>query len=217
MKLYIANQNYSSWSLRAWLILHKMALPFEEVKLKLFTEHFYKSLQGIAANAKVPALQDGDFTLCESLAIGEYINEAYCNGTAWPTDTKRRAQARAVSAEMVSSFSALRNAMPMNIRARRLVDISVAVQKDIKRIEQIFAQSAQYQQQGGWLFGPWSIADAMFAPVVLRFKTYGVALIPAAQRYCEHALQCESLQLWIAQALEETDIVPEDEAGIDIY
>ncbi|MFC0117110.1 glutathione S-transferase [Pseudoalteromonas xiamenensis] len=211
MKLFIANKNYSSWSLRAWLILNKLDIKHEEIMLKLFTKAFYQSLQGIAANSKVPAIQDGELTVCESLAIGEYISEAYCSGAGWPSTVAERAKARALSAEMVSSFTALRTAMPMNIRANRRVDITVAVQKDISRINEIFSQHSNYE--GGWLFGNWSIVDAMYAPVVLRFKTYGVYLSPQAQQYCNHVLGCPTLKRWIDAALEETDIVPEDEAG----
>ncbi|CCQ12303.1 Glutathione S-transferase [Pseudoalteromonas luteoviolacea B = ATCC 29581] len=213
MKLFIGNKNYSSWSLRAWLVLEHLNIDAQIIPLKLFTENFYSELSGISATKKVPALKDGDFNLCESLAIAEYINETYCNGRGWPKENKKRAHARALSAEMISSFHALRNAMPMNIRAKRWVNIDTAVQKDIQRIDAIFNLASQ--QKGGYLFGDWSIVDAMYAPVVLRFVTYGVFLSPNAQHYCEHVMQCPILQKWITEALKETDIVPEDEAGIE--
>ena len=216
MKLYIGNKNYSSWSLRAWLIMDKLNISFEEVKLQLFTDAFYNELEGISETRKVPALVDGKLHIWESLAIAEYISEVYCSGKGWPQDRFQRARARAISQEMATGFFALRSEAPMNIRAKRKLEFSEAAQKDIARIEQIFTNQMQtFAGRGNWLFGSWSIADAMYAPVLLRFKTYGVALSTTAQLYMEHALQCPSLQKWIAAALLETDILVEDEAGIE--
>ncbi len=164
---------------------------------------------------KVPALIDGDLAVWDSLAICEYINDAYLNGRAWPENLNKRAHARSVAAEMHSGFLALRNEMPMNIRAKRHVELSEHAKKDIARIDEIFSMRPQ-SSSNTWLYGEFSIVDAMFAPVVLRFKTYQVTLSSPAQAYCDQVLSCPVLNNWIAHALQETDIVTSDEAGEDI-
>ncbi|WP_164517639.1 glutathione S-transferase family protein [Pseudoalteromonas rubra] len=215
MKLYIGNKNYSTWSLRAWLMIERYELNFEEVALKLETEGFYKALSGLSPTQKVPLLVDGELVVWESLAICEYINEAYLSGEAWPACPKLRARARALSSEMHSGFLALRAEMPMNIRAQRHVQLSAAAQKDIARIGQIWqAQLSESEGHGGWLFGRWSIVDAMFAPVVMRFITYGIDLGPLAKAYMDKVVTCPTMQKWCAEALLEQDVVPGDEAGL---
>ncbi|USD67429.1 glutathione S-transferase family protein [Vibrio sp. SCSIO 43136] len=215
MKLFIANQNYSSWSLRAWVIFAQYNLEPEVVKLKLFTEEFYQVLKEVTPAAKVPALVDGDLKLWDSLAILEYINEAYLDNQAWPSDPSERAVARAISAEMHSGFTHIRNDLPMNCRAQRKVDLSSDVLKEIARIDEIWStQMAQYPD--GWLFGEWSIADAMYAPVALRFKTYGIELSEGAKRYQQKQFESAAIQRWLEEASSETDIVELDEAGTDI-
>lgn len=212
MKLYIGNQNYSSWSLRAWLIFMHYDIDVEIRKIKLFTEDFYNTLEDVTPTAKVPTLVGDDVTVWDSLAILEYVNDAYLNGKAWPQSLSERAKARAVSAEMHSGFMALRNEMPMNCRARRKITLSSQALKDIERIDQIWSeQMAQYPD--GWLFGEWSIADAMYAPVVLRTLTYGIPLSEKATQYQQKVLKSETMQRWLAEASLETDIVEEDEAG----
>ena len=148
----------------------------------------------------------------DSLAILEYVNEAFLDGKAWPQSLTERAKARAISAEMHSGFMALRNEMPMNCRAKRTVTLSKDALKDIERIDQIWSlQMEQYPD--GWLFGEWSIADAMYAPVVLRTLTYGVALSERATQYQQKVLNSDTMQRWLAEASLEKDIVVEDEAG----
>ncbi|MEZ8386028.1 glutathione S-transferase, partial [Vibrio splendidus] len=159
MQLYIGNQNYSTWSLRAWLIFDNYNLNAEVIKLKLFTSDFYDTLAKVTPTAKVPTLVDGDVAVWDSLAILEYVNDAHLNGEAWPSSVKERAHARAISAEMHSGFFAVRNEMPMNCRAQRKLTLSEEALKDIARIDAIWsAQMEQYPE--GWLFGEWSIADA---------------------------------------------------------
>lgn len=217
MKLYIGNKNYSTWSLRAWLILEKHALQFEEITLSLDTDAFYKRLENLSPTKKVPTLIDDENTVWESLAICEYINDRYLSGAAWPQCLEYKAKARAMACEMLAGFMAVRNELPMNIRAHRKVVLSEQAIKEIKRIEAIWSeQYLQFKQQGGWLFGQWSIADAMFAPVVLRFKTYGIEVNEAATGYINHTLDCPSLQKWIMESALETDIVEHDEAGIEV-
>ncbi len=212
MKLYIGNQNYSSWSLRAWLIFMHYDIDVEIRKIKLFTEDFYNTLEDITPTAKVPTLVGDDVTVWDSLAILEYVNDAYLNGKAWPQSLSVRAKARAISAEMHSGFMALRNEMPMNCRARRKITLSSQTLKDIERIDQIWSEQME-QYPEGWLFGEWSIADAMYAPVVLRTITYGIPLSEKATQYQQKVLKSETMQRWLAEASLETDIVEEDEAG----
>lgn len=212
MQLFIGNQNYSSWSLRAWLIFSQYNLDVEVIKLKLFTEDFYQTLEGITPTAKVPILVDEDITVWDSFAILEYVNERYLQGSAWPSDVLERAKARAISAEMHSGFFDLRNELPMNIRARRNVKLSDGALKDIARIDAIWAEQAKLYPDG-WLFGEWSITDAMYAPVALRFLTYGIELSEGAKAYQKKVLTSDSLQQWLKDASFEKDIVEEDEAG----
>ncbi|ARV74636.1 glutathione S-transferase family protein [Vibrio campbellii] len=215
MKLFIANQNYSSWSLRAWLIFSQFKLDVEVTQLKLFTEDFYKTLEGITPTAKVPTLVDGYATVWDSLAILEYVNEQYLQGRAWPSNSIERAKARAIASEMHSGFFDLRNKLPMNIRARRKVDLTDGVCKDIARIDAIWAEQAKLYPNG-WLFGEWSIADAMYAPVALRFQTYGIKLSESAKAYQQKVLASESLKQWLEEASQETDIVEGDEIGVEV-
>lgn len=215
MQLFIANQNYSTWSLRAWLIFTQYNLDVEFIKLKLFTPEFYTTLEEVTPTAKVPTLVDEQIAVWDSLAILEYVNDQYLDGQAWPSDAGQRALARAISAEMHSGFFNLRNEMPMNCRAKRKVDISAGAKQEIARIDQIWSQQMQAFPDG-WLFGQWSIADAMYAPVVLRFQTYGIELSPLAEQYAQKVLSSAAIQRWLTEASEETDIVEEDEAGVEI-
>ncbi|CAM2940926.1 glutathione S-transferase family protein [Vibrio mytili] len=215
MQLFIGNQNYSSWSLRAWLIFSQYDLNVEVTKLKLFTEDFYRTLEGITPTAKVPTLVHNNITVWDSLAILEYVNEQLLQGKAWPSHAAERAKARAIASEMHSGFTDLRNELPMNIRARRNVTLSAGAMKDIARIDAIWSEQAKQYPQG-WLFGEWSIADAMYAPVALRFQTYGIELSESASAYQRKVLTSASLQPWLKQASLETDIVEEDEAGEEV-
>lgn len=216
MQLYIGNKNYSSWSLRGWLILKAFDLPFTEEQLKLFTDSFYAEIEKVSGARKVPVLVDGEHVIWDSLAICEYINEAYLAGKAWPQNINDRAEARAVSSEMHSGFFALREEMPMNCRARRVVELSPAAQRDLARIEQIWSGlRSKYKDSGPWLFGQFSIADVMYAPVALRFVTYGVELEGVAKEYMSAIIAHPAVQAWVAEGIAEQDIVEEDEAGID--
>ncbi|WP_026958653.1 MULTISPECIES: glutathione S-transferase family protein [Aliagarivorans] len=212
MQLYIGNQNYSTWSLRPWLVIQHFGLDVETVKLKLFSEQFYAKLAELGAAAKVPTLVDYDLVVWDSLAICEYLNETYLEGKGWPSDPKARAKARSLAAEMHSGFGALRSQMPMNCRARRFVKRTELLNLDITRIEQIWAEQMELYP-GRWLFGEWSIVDAMFAPVVLRFMTYQVELNSYARLYMEKTLSSPHIQQWLAEAAMETDVVDEAEVG----
>jgi glutathione S-transferase len=216
MQLYIGNKNYSSWSLRGWLILKAFDLPFTEKQLKLFTDSFYIEIEKVSGARKVPVLVDDDNVIWDSLAICEYVNEAYLAGKGWPQEVSVRAEARAVSCEMHSGFFALREEMPMNCRARRVVELSDAAQRDLARIVQIWnGLRSKYKDSGPWLFGQFSIADVMYAPVALRFVTYGIELEGAAKEYMNTLIEHPAVKTWVAEGIQERDIVEEDEAGIE--
>ena len=212
LKLIIGNKNYSSWSLRAWLLLATFELEFEEVKESLQADGLKERLGRYSPTSRVPVLIDGDLTVWDTLAIDEYVSEQYLTGRGWPSDTGLRAEARAICAEMHSGFTGLRRELPMHCRALRTVSPSAAAQQDIARIDAIWSH-CMTDYAGPWLFGDFSIADCFYAPVVLRFKTYGIELSEAANRYQSFVLRHDVLNQWVEAGKAETEIVPEDEAG----
>lgn len=207
LTLVIGNKNYSSWSLRPWLVLRQAGIPFEEVRIPLWQPESATLLATWSPSGKVPALHDGDIRVWDSLAICEYLNERFPEQGLWPADAAARAVARSVSAEMHAGFDALRQNMVMNIRARypgkgRTPECLA----DIDRIVAIWTDCrARFGSDGDFLFGRFGIADAMFAPVVLRFQTYDVALEGAARAYADAVLALPALQAWVADAMAETD------------
>ncbi len=217
LKLVIGNKNYSTWSLRPWLLLSGFDISFEEVPLSLRQEGLKARLGEYSDTAKVPVLLDGKLQVWDSLAICEYVSERYLSGQGWPFEVTKRALARAVVAEMHSGFSALRNEMPMNCKAARKVTPSEAAKADIARIDQIWSTYAEPDGAGHLrLFGRFGIADCFFAPVVMRFMTYGTALSTPARSYADSIRQIPALQKWVAAAYRETEVIPEDEAGTPI-
>ncbi len=209
--LVIGNKNYSTWSLRAWLALVKSGVCFEERQLALDTTEFYEQIAEYSPVSQVPVLCIGEHRIHDSLAIAETVNDCFTNGSLLPTDPMQRAEARALCAEMHSGFHAVRNAMPMNIRAvGRRVEHSESIAREIARINAIWNRA----EPGRWLFGEFSIVDAMYAPVVLRFPTYGVELNGRAARYQQTVINDPDVQRWIAESSAETDIVEADEAGL---
>ena len=196
-------------------MLQAFDIPFTEKKLRLFSSEFYEELTQFTPVAKVPVLVDGDLNIWDSLAICEYVNEQYLNGKGWPENAKQRAVARAVVAEMHSGFSALRNEMPMNCRAHRTIELSDEAKKDISRMDLLW-QNCLTESRGPWLFGDFSIADVFYAPAALRFRTYGVELSSSSTEYLQRILSHPALLVWLESALQETDVVIEDEVG-DAY
>ncbi|MBX3669681.1 MAG: glutathione S-transferase family protein [Rhodocyclaceae bacterium] len=186
--LVIGSKNYSSWSVRPWLALKHLGLPFREVQIELFTPRGTEQLAALAPARKVPVLFDGSVVIWESLAIIEYLAETHPQ--LWPRDAAARAHARAAAAEMHAGFAALRGAMPMNIRARgRRVARTPDIERDIARLQQLWTQCrAQFGAGGPYLYGSFSAADAMYAPVVWRFVTYGVQCAGLAADYVQHML-----------------------------
>lgn len=205
--LVIGNKNYSSWSLRPWLLLRYFEIPFEEVYIPLYTPGSVNEIARYSPSGLVPALKDGELMVWDSLAIGEYLNERFPSLGMWPEDKVERALARSVSAEMHAGFSALRQAMSMNIRARRpgrgRTKESLA---DIERVIGIWSDCRERNRaKGAFLFGRFTIADAMFAPVVLRFQTYEVPLVGDARTYADAILALPAMQEWIAAAATEQE------------
>jgi glutathione S-transferase len=222
MRLIIGNRNYSSWSLRAWLVAARCGVPLEVVRLPLDTPEFAARVHALSPSGRVPALQLDGLQVWDSLAIAETLAERFPAAGLWPADAAARAEARAISAEMHAGFGALRRELPMNIRARRRVDVSAAAATDIARVCGIWASCrARFPAKGPWLFGAWSIADAMYAPVVTRFVTYGVgeagdegtADAPVAA-YIRTTCAEPLLAAWSALAREESEVVEADEAGV---
>ena len=216
MKLIIGNKNYSSWSLRAWLLLSVNNISFDEVRISLSTENTGNEIAKHTDAGKVPVLNDNDFIVWDSLAICEYVSEQYLGGKGWPADAKDRALARSYCAEMHSSFFTLRRTMPMNCRAaNRNVQITPDLQKEIVRIDSIWSGlRSRYDNQGPWLFGKFSIADCMFAPVVFRFATYNVAVSESSQKYMKNVLKNPQIQLWLEHAKNEVETIDIEEVGM---
>lgn len=211
--LYIGNRNYSSWSLRAWLALRFMGYDCDVECLPLDTPEFYDRIKDLSAAGRVPVLHDGEQVIWDSLAICEYVAEG-ATGGGWPLPRRLRAHARCAVAEMHSGFGALRSALPMNIRARRRVVIDAAVERDIARMQALWSEALALHDGGaGWLYGERSIADAFFAPVLLRFVTYDVPVTERCRPWVARVLRDAELEAWCVEALSETEIVEADEAG----
>src|SRR6202142_3949826 len=188
LKLVIGNKNYSSWSMRPWLALRANDIAFDEVFIPLYTGDADKQrILGFTGAGKVPVLIDGDVRIWDSLAIIEYLAERFPEKRLWPEHRAQRAHARSVCAEMHSGFAALRNECGMNLhRPVRAIELSAEARANIARIEEIWNECrGRYGQLGPFLFGDFGAADAMFAPVVHRFRTYAVAVTKETQRYME--------------------------------
>ncbi len=211
--LVIGNKNYSSWSLRAWLVMKQTDIAFDEVLVRLFEGGHKARIERYSPAGKVPVLVAGSITVWESLAICEYLAERHPEKQLWPADAVARAHARAICAEMHAGFSALRNAMPMNIRSSHPgKGITPESKRDLERVVAIWERCrADYGQSGEMLFGHFTAADAFYAPVVSRFQTYAVKLSPVAQAYADAVLQLSAMQEWMTAACQETEFIAEDE------
>lgn len=212
LELVIGNRNYSSWSLRPWFLLKALALPFTETRIPLFEPGSAEAIARVSPSGRLPVLRDGDLLVWESLAILETLAERY--PAAWPRDPLQRAVARSVATEMHGGFGALRSELPMNCRARRRIEPSSAAQADIARVHAIWrACRERHAGDGPWLFGEVSVADAMYAPIVTRFATYGVHGDPTVQAYLTHVLDSPPLREWMAGAAAETETIEKSEIG----
>jgi glutathione S-transferase len=213
-KLFIGNKNYSSWSMRPWVLLKQAGIAFEEVKVRFDSfdagSDFRKTLAGVTPVSKVPVLVDGDLTVWDTLAIAEYVAEQNPGKNLWPKNAKARARARSVCAEMHSGFTGLRGNCPMNIEAS-LPEVGAliwrdkgAVRSDVARLVDMW--TALLNEHGGpMLFGEFTITDAYFAPVCMRLKTYALPVPPAISAYVQRVCALPGVKAWIDDALAEND------------
>ena len=214
MKLLIGNRNYSSWSLRPWLVLRHFDIPFEDEVLQLQGEGFRDVLARRSPTGKVPVLQDGDLVVVETIAIIEYLADRFPDRAIWPSDIGERALARAAAAEMHSAFTALRSHAPMNLRASHPGKVSVdAVARDLHRLETLWG-GLLARSGGPFLFGAFTAADAMFAPVATRIRIYDLPVSDMAAGYVEAIYALPAFQDWLTRALREPWIVDEDEIDV---
>ncbi len=212
LTLYVGNKNYSSWSLRPWIALEACGIPFEDVVIPFDFENGNPKFRDISPTGRVPVLHHGDVRVWESLAIIEYAAELFPKAGLWPEDPAERAVARSYSMEMLSGFQALRNACPMNMRReKRGIEVSEAVAANVERIETIWREAVA-RSGGPFLFGRFTVADAMFAPVVNRFEVYDLTRNPGSLEYMDAVKTHPAFQKWQEAALAETWVVPEDEA-----
>jgi glutathione S-transferase len=214
LTLVVGNRNYSAWSLRPWLLMKHLGLDFDVRELALDTPEFEAGIAALSPTRRVPVLLHGALRVWESLAICEYVSEL-AGGRGWPPDAALRAEARAVSAEMHAGFAALRAACPMNARATgRRVPMTPSVERDLRRIDAIWSGCRrEHGELGPFLFGGFSVADAMFAPVVLRVRCYGLPLSELAKLYFDTMLSDPHLGDWIEASIRETQVIPCEEAG----
>ena len=214
LQLYIGNKNYSSWSMRPWVLLRQAGIPFEEVLARFDSfdpdSQFKATIAGISPTGKVPVLVDGDLAIWDTLAIAEYLAETYPEKHLWPQDKAARARARSVCAEMHSGFTALRGACPMNIEAH-LPEVGAliwrdkpAVRADVQRLVEMW--TGLLEQHGGpMLFGAFTIADAFYAPVCMRLHSYGLPVPEHIQAYVQRVRALPGVKAWIDGALAEQD------------
>jgi glutathione S-transferase len=227
LQLYIGNKNYSSWSMRTWVLLTQAGIPFEEIMVRLDSfdagSAFKKQLKGINPVGKVPVLVDDGFAVWDTLAIAEYLAERFPEKRLWPADTRQRARARSVCAEMHSGFGALRSHCPMNIEAslpdtgRLIWRDQAGVRADMARLcglwGDLLASQAERQADGSpsLLFGHFTIADAYFAPVCMRLKTYALPLPADLAAYVDRVCALPGVQAWVQAALAEHDFLDFEE------
>jgi glutathione S-transferase len=214
LTIYLGNKNYSSWSLRPWLVLKRTALDFDEVVIPLYQPGSRETVLKYSPSGRLPVLHHGDITVWDSLAICDYLAETFPNFALWPEDPAARAVARAVSAEMHAGFHALREHLPMNVRSSFPGrGVTAEVQTDINRIMAIWrdCRTRFGEGRGEFLFGDFTIADAMFAPVATRFRTYKTDLEREADAYCSTIIAMPAMQEWLTAARNEPMIVEQFE------
>lgn len=209
LTLVIGNKNYSSWSLRPWLFLKYHGIAFEEIRIPLYRDDSKSKILQYSSAGKVPILLDGNLKVWDSLAILEYLAERFPQTLAWPDDPADKALARALAAEMHSGFAALRSHCGMNCRREPAAkDLPDAVHADVERIGQIWQQCrSRHAESGPWLFGRFTVVDAMFAPVALRFHSYRLTSNEDAQAYVDTVLANPAVKEWIEASKQETEVI----------
>ena len=213
--LVIANKLYSSWSLRPWILLKQLGIAFDEVVIPLDTPQFKTEVAKYSPAGKVPIWIDGDIAVWETIAIMDHVGETYDDVEVWPRDPHARAMARSVAAEMHAGFQPLRAACPMNLGKRfPYKDRGPEVQRNVERVTDIFLEArGRFGAGGPFLFGAFSAADAMFAPVCTRLDTYSFPLDDVSQAYVRTMLSLPAFQEWRSAALQEPWVVEHDEVG----
>ena len=219
MQLVIGNKNYSSWSMRPWVLMRQLGLPFDELKLRFdFTEGsaYRQAVAKVSPAGRVPVLVHDGFAVWDTLAIVEYLNERFPGSGVWPAGPTRRARARSLAAEMHAGFGALRSRCPMNIEASlpevgaRIWVEHADVRADVKRIESMWAE-ALADSGGPFLFGAFSAADAYYAPVCMRFRSYALPLLDGTRAYIGRVAGAPGVAAWVADALAEQDFLDFEE------
>ena len=220
LTLYIGNKNYSSWSMRPWVLLKQAGIPFEEVPVRFDSfeagSQFKTTINAVTPTGKVPVLVDGDLAVWDTLAIAEYVAERHPELALWPRDPATRARARSVCADMHAGFGALRSHCPMNIEADLAATGALiwrdqaAVRADVARLVSMW-QALLTEHGGPLLFGEFSIADAYFAPVCMRLKNYALPVPPAISAYIGRVCALPGVQAWIKQACAENDFLDFEE------
>ncbi len=220
LKLHIGNKNYSSWSMRPWVLMTQAGIPFDEVVLRFDSfdpdSQFKRSAEALSPSGTVPVLVDGALVVWDSLAIAEYLAERFPESALWPEETRERALARSATAAMHSGFGALRSHFPMNIEAllpevgARVLREQPDVVADLQRLQALW-EGLLARHEGPLLFDRFSIADAFFAPVVMRLHTYAVPVSPRIAAYMQQVRALPGVQAWIAAALDEHDFRPFEE------
>jgi glutathione S-transferase len=221
MQLYVGNKNYSSWSMRPWVLLKQAGIPFDEVKVRFDSfdadSSFKKTVGALSPAGRVPILKDGDLVVWDTLAIAEYVAEQFPDKQLWPADKSRRARARSLCAEMHSGFGSLRSHCPMNIEAS-LPDTGAliwrdqpAVRSDVGRIVAMWSELLQAVGGEQFLFGGFGVADAYFAPVCMRLKTYALPVPATITAYVERICAAPGVKAWIDDALAEQDFLDFEE------
>jgi len=216
LTLVIGNKNYSSWSLRPWFFLKHHGIEFKERRVPLFVETTQAELAEYDSDFKVPVLKDSDLVVWDSLSIFEYVSEVYLGGGGWPDEPEVRSVARSVSAEMHSSFFNVRSELPMNCRKKfAQIKLSQAAELEIGRITSLWRKCITgYGDGGEWLFGEFSIADAMFAPVAIRFSGYSIPLGDIEAGYVQSVLNHPAIIEWVEAGEQETEVIEEDEIEV---
>lgn len=213
LTLIIGNKNYSSWSLRPWVFMQQNKIAFTEKRVLLSTDTTAQELSQYGSDRKVPVLQDGDLLVWDSLSILEYLSEKYLKSKGWPEEANARAVARSISAEMHSSFVNVRNELPMNCRKKfQNIRVSAKAAGEIERIVTLWRNCrSKFAAAGEWLFGDYSIADAMFAPIALRLAGYSIPLAGVEEAYVRSVLNQPCIMKWIAAGKLEKEVISEDE------
>lgn len=217
LTLVIGNKNYSSWSMRPWVLLRGLEIPFRERQIKFHTQDWSDNIGRVSPSGMVPVLWEGEpgsgFATWDTLAIAERLHDLFPAAGVWPADARARARARSLCAEFHSGFRTFRSAMPMNIRSRHPgKGMNPDVAKDIERIRTLWTEArTMFGSNGQYLFGAFCAADAFYAPVATRFVTYGVDLDGTARQYHQALLESPGVKAWSAEAVKETEFVAEDE------